>query len=69
MAIDDFSMGKTSLSYLRSNRFHYVKLDGSLVQQLLENERAQEIVSSITGLGRSLGFQVIAEYIQNPDGP
>ncbi len=64
LAIDDFSMGKTSLSYLRSNQFHYVKLDGSLVQQLLENDRAQEIVSSITGLGRSLGFQVIAEYVQ-----
>lgn len=64
LAIDDFSMGQTSLNYLRNDRFHYVKLDGSLVCQVLENDRSREIIASITALGHSLGFQVIAEYVE-----
>ncbi|MDY3618828.1 PTS sugar transporter subunit IIC/EAL domain-containing protein [Agathobaculum sp.] len=65
LAIDDFSMGHTSLNYLRNNRFHYVKLDGSLVRQVLENGRSGEIIGSIVTLGHSLGFQVVAEYVEN----
>ena len=64
LAIDDFSMGQTSLNYLRSNHFRYVKLDGGLVGQVLENSRSREIISSIVALGRSLGFQVIAECVE-----
>lgn len=65
LAIDDFSMGKTSLQYLYTNRFQYVKLDGSLVRQLPENPRSREIVGSITALGESLGFRVVAEWVES----
>lgn len=64
LAIDDFSMGQTSLNYLRSNHFHYVKLDGSLVRQVLENRRSREIISSIVTLGKGLDFQIIAECVE-----
>ena len=66
-AIDDFSMGQTSLDYLRNNRFQYVKLDGSLVRQVTHNQRVQEIISSILALGRTLQFQVIAEQVENSE--
>lgn len=65
LAIDDFSMGQTSLRYLRSNRFRYVKLDGGLVRQLADNARIREIVSSIIALGHNLGFLVVAEWVEN----
>lgn len=65
LAIDDFSMGQTSLNYLRSNHFQYVKLDGSLVRQVEENDRSREIVGSMAALGRNLGFQIVAEYVEN----
>lgn len=65
LAIDDFSMGQTSLRYLRSNRFRYVKLDGGLVRQLVDNARCREIVGSIVTLGHSLGFRVVAEWVEN----
>lgn len=64
-AIDDFSMGHTSLKYLQNNDFQYVKLDGALVRQLAENQRCQDIVRSIISLGSDLGFQVVAEYVEN----
>lgn len=65
LAIDDFSMGQTSLKYLRDNRFRFVKLDGGLVRQVLANSRSREIISSITVLGSSLGFEVVAEFVEN----
>ena len=46
-ALDDFSMGHTSLQYLQYNKFDMVKLDGNLVRSILENERTKEIINSI----------------------
>lgn len=63
-AVDDFSMGRTSLMYLENNSFYAVKLDGRLVSKMLGNERNQEIIASIISLGKSLGFVVIAEYVE-----
>lgn len=65
MAIDDFSMGRTSLKYLQYNNFHYVKLDGELVRQVIDNTRCQEIIHSIVSLGENLHFKIIAEYVEN----
>ncbi|MDD2956654.1 MAG: EAL domain-containing protein [Oscillospiraceae bacterium] len=67
LAIDDFSMGNTSLQYLQGSYFDLVKLDGSLVRQSLSNSRSLEIVSSIVSLSKSLGFQVLAEYISTEE--
>lgn len=50
--------------YLQTNGFYAVKLDGRLVQGMLQNERNQEIISSIVSLGKNLGFVVIAEYVE-----
>lgn len=51
-AVDDFSMGKTSLKYLKDNSFDIVKLDGELVRQITENERIRGIIASIINLGQ-----------------
>lgn len=65
LAIDDFSMGSTSLQYLQDNKFDIVKLDGALVQESQKNPRSMEIVSSIIQLSGSLGFDVVAEFVDN----
>lgn len=67
IAIDDFSMGQTSINYLQNNKFQYVKLDGELVRQACGNVRCQKIISSIVTLGGSLGFKVTAEYVENTE--
>ena len=63
-ALDDFSMGHTSLQYLQYNQFDMVKLDGNLVRSILENERTKEIINSIVYLSQSLGFKVLAEFVE-----
>lgn len=62
--IDDFGMGHTSLLYLQTNYFSVVKLDGSLTKDIMENDRNKDIISAITGLGKSLHFETIAEYVE-----
>ncbi len=66
-ALDDFSMGHTSLQYLQHNQFDIVKLDGNLVKSLLGNERTKEIISSIVYLSRSLDFKVLAEFVETEE--
>ena len=64
LAIDDFSMGQTSLHYLKENLFDCVKIDGSLVKGLLTHSNCREIITSITRLAASLDMTVLAEYVE-----
>lgn len=64
LAIDDFSMGHTSVKYLQSNSFDVVKLDGAIVKDMMLNPRSKEIISSIIYLSESLDFKVIAEFVE-----
>lgn len=63
--IDDFGMGHTSLTYLQTNYFDVVKLDGSLTRDVLCNERNSDIIGSIVYLSKSLHFKIIAEYVED----
>lgn len=65
LAIDDFSMGSTSIKYLQTSVFDLVKLDGALSRDVLTNPRSREIIASITGLTNNFGIQVLAEYVEN----
>lgn len=67
LAIDDFSMGHTSLKYLQTSQFDIVKLDGSIVKAMLNNSRSKEIIASIVYLSQSLGFSVLAEYVETEE--
>ncbi len=67
LAIDDFSMGSTSIKYLQTSVFGLLKLDGSLSKDVLINPRSKEIISSITGLTKNFGISVLAEYVENEE--
>ena len=67
LSIDDFSMGKTSLTYLKDNLFDEIKLDGSLVKGLSTHKNCREIIQSITQLASSLDLTVLAEYVETEE--
>lgn len=67
LAIDDFSMGQTSLNYLKNNMFDIIKLDGSLVKGLFSQQNCQEIILSITSLAEALHLTVLAEYVETEE--
>ena len=64
LAIDDFSMGQTSLNYLKDNMFDVIKLDGSLVKGLFTHQNCREIISSIVKLSSTLSLLVLAEFVE-----
>lgn len=67
LAIDDFSMGQTSLSYLKDSCFDLVKLDGALVRNMADNPRCLDIIKSIAALSDALDFVVLAEYVETEE--
>ena len=67
LAIDDFSMGQTSLNYLKDSMFDIIKLDGSLIKGLSTHQNCREIISSIVQLSSTLNLTVIAEYVETEE--
>ena len=67
LAIDDFSMGQTSLNYLKENMFDMIKLDGSLVKGLSTHRNCREIISSIVNLSSTLKMTVTAEHVETEE--
>lgn len=65
--MDDFGMGHSSMKYLQSNEFQAVKLDGSLVRQMLDNDRSQNIISGIQKMANPLNYELIAEYVETEE--
>ena len=63
-ALDDFGMGFSSLSSLRSLPVSQLKLDRSFVADILTSETDASIASAVIALGRTLGITVIAEGVE-----
>lgn len=61
LAVDDFGTGFSVLHYLKSFPLDCVKLDLSLIDDLLENETEKIITSSIVQLAQDLNLQIIVE--------
>ena len=64
LAVDDFSMGQTSIHYIKDNLFDIIKLDGSLIRELFTHQNSREIISSIVQLADTLHLSVIAEFVE-----
>ena len=67
MSIDDFGIGYTSLSQLRTLSVSEVKIDQTFVAGLPRNERDRAIVRSVIDLGHNLGCMVTAEGVEWQD--
>ena len=64
VAMDDFGTGFSSLSTLQSFPFDKIKIDKSFVENINRDERANVIVRTVLGLGRSLDIPVVAEGVE-----
>jgi EAL domain-containing protein (putative c-di-GMP-specific phosphodiesterase class I) len=65
VAIDDFGIGYSSLSYIVRLPIDSIKIDKSFVQNITSSKEAQAIVSTIINLCKTLNLNVIAEGIES----
>ena len=61
VALDDFGMGYSSLSYLQKFPVDKIKVDAAFVSKLPESGETRAIVSAIADLGHALGMRVTGE--------
>lgn len=64
-AIDDFGSGFSNYSRLARLPIRYLKIDGSLIRDMLENDKHRIIVQSIIDSAHQLGYLSIAEFVEN----
>ncbi len=68
IAVDDFGTGYSSLSYLQRFPVDILKIDRSFIEPLNRSEPASTaLVSTIIGLARTMGLDIVAEGIERPD--
>ncbi|SFE92685.1 putative bifunctional diguanylate cyclase/phosphodiesterase [Blastococcus tunisiensis] len=65
VAIDDFGAGYTSLAFLRILPITALKIDRSLIKDMLDQEADEAVTSAVTDLAHRLGFSVIAEGVES----
>ena len=64
IAVDDFGMGHSSLTYISKLRINTLKIDRSFIRDMVHNKEDAKIVSALIGLAERLNIKVTAEGVE-----
>src|SRR3984893_10151946 len=67
LAVDDFGTGYSSLSYLTRFPIDALKLDWSLIHNIIASSDDAIIAAAVISMGKSLKHRVIAEGVETPE--
>ena len=65
IAIDDFGSGYSNFSYLTKMKPNYIKIDGSLIENIDVDSNALVVVETIVSFAKKLGIKTVAEYVHS----
>ena len=65
IAIDDFGTGYSSLVYLTSLPIDTLKMDRSLVEQIVGGDKARIVMRAMLTLAQELGLRTVVEGVEN----
>ena len=65
--IDDFGSGYANFDYLLLLNANGIKIDGSLIRNILNDRNSQIIVKTIIAFAKEVNMQVIAEYVETKE--
>lgn len=67
IAIDDFGSGFSNFAYLLELMPHYIKIDGSIIKNITNDEKSENIARTIVLFSKSLGIKTVAEFVCTED--
>jgi len=67
IALDDFGAGYSNYMGVFNFGIDYIKIDGSIVQNLLKDKRASAIMESMMVIAKKLDVEVIAEFVSSKE--
>lgn len=65
IAIDDFGAGSTSLGQLKNIKFDILKIDGSLIRDIANNEYSRFLVEMLVKIAAEVRAKTVAEYVED----
>ncbi|MEA1918009.1 MAG: GGDEF domain-containing response regulator [Campylobacterota bacterium] len=67
IAIDDFGSGYSNFSQVMGINPDFVKIDGTLIQDIDKNKKSFELVKAIVHFTKELGIKTVAEHIETKE--
>lgn len=67
ICIDDFGSGYSNLTHLLNLSIDYLKLDGSIIREILHDRRAYSIVKTFALFSKENNIDIIAEFVENQE--
>lgn len=67
IAIDDYGTGYSSIENILKLDIDYIKIDGSLIRDIISNTKYAVVVESIAHLSSKLGVKTIAEFVSSEE--
>lgn len=65
IAIDDFGSGYSNFDHILRLEVDFLKIDGSLIKNILDDRNASAVVPAILLFARELGIKTIAEFVHS----
>ncbi len=65
VAIDDFGSGYSNFEHLLQLKVDFIKIDGTLIKNIHEDNDAQIVVETIVDFARKLNIKTVAEFVHN----
>lgn len=67
IAIDDFGTGYSNFTYLVELQADFIKIDGSIIQQMNKSKSARAVVEAIVFFASKVGMKTVAEFVSTQE--